>query len=98
MVADLIDPEFINHSAPAGTDNGPGGMLHTFNNVRRPVLSDMQVHLQQQVAKGDIVTTRKTITGMHTGTLLGIAATGQAVTTDVMDMVRLRNCIRWLLC
>ncbi len=90
-VADLMDPDFINHSAPAGTDNGPGGMLHTFNNILRPALSGLQVHIQQQVAEGDVVTTRKTITGTHTGTLLGIAATGQAVTIDVMDMVRLRN-------
>ncbi len=90
-VADLMDPDFINHSAPAGTDTGPGGMLHTFNSILRPALSGMQVHIQQQVAEGDVVTTRKTITGTHTGPLLGIAATGQAVTIDVMDMVRLRN-------
>ncbi len=90
-VADLMDPDFINHSAPAGTDNGPGGMLHTFNNILRPALSGMQVHIQQQVAEGDVVTTRKTITGTHTGPLLGIAPPGQAVTIDVMDMIRLRN-------
>lgn len=90
-VADLMDPEFVNHSAPAGADQGPGGMLHTFNNILRPALSGLQVHIQEQVAEGEVVTTRKTITGLHTGTLLGIPATGQAVAIDVMDMVRLRN-------
>jgi predicted ester cyclase len=86
-----MDEHFVNHSAPAGTDNGPNGMWHTFNNILRPALSDLQVHIHAQVAEGDIVTTRKTITGTHTGPLLGIAPTGQPVTIEVMDMVRLRN-------
>jgi predicted ester cyclase len=88
---ELMDEHFVNHSAPAGTDNGPNGMWHTFNNILRPALSDLQVHIHAQVAEGDIVTTRKTITGTHTGPLLGIAPTGQPVTIEVMDMVRLRN-------
>lgn len=88
---ELMDEHFVNHSAPAGADNGPGSMWHTFNNVLRPALSDLRVHIHAQVAEGDRVTTRKTITGTHTGPLLGIAPTGQPVAIDVQDMVRLRN-------
>lgn len=88
---ELMDEQFINHSAPPGADNGPASMWHTFHNVLRPTLSNMQVHLYAQVAEDDVVTTRKTITGLHTGPLFGIAPTGQPVTIDVMDMVRVRN-------
>ena len=66
-------------------------MLNTFNNVLRPAFPDLKVIIHEQVAEGDVVTTRKAITGTHTGSLLGIAPTGAAVTIDVIDMVRLRN-------
>ena len=88
---ELMDPQFVNHAAPPGADNGPNGMLNTFNNVLRPAFPDLKVIIHDQVAEGDLVTTRKAITGTHTGTLLGIAPTGTAVTIDVIDMVRIHN-------
>lgn len=46
----------------------------------------MTIH--DQVAEGDKVTSRKTVCGTHTGTLLGIEPTGRAVSIDVIDIVR----------
>ena len=88
---ELMDDHFINHSAPVGSNNGSQGMINTFNNVLRPALADLQVIIHEQVAEGDLVTTRKTITGIHTGSLLGVPPTGRPVSIEVMDMVRLRN-------
>jgi len=88
---DLMDSQLVNHSAPPGTDNGPKGMLNTFNNILRPALSDMKVTVHDQVAEGDKVTTRKSISGTHTGTLLGIEATGKPVNIDIIDVVRIKN-------
>lgn len=85
----LMDPDFVNRSAPPGTPNGPESMWNTFQNVLRPALSGLAVTIHCQVAEGDLVTTRKTITGIHTGTLLGIGATGRSVSIEVIDMVRL---------
>ena len=87
---ELMDPAFINHSAPPSADNGPNGMLNTFNNILRPALEGLTVDIHRQVAEGDIVTTHKTVRGVHRGPLLGIAPTGQEVRIDVMDMVRIR--------
>lgn len=87
----LMDSEFVNRSAPPGMDSGPGGMLHTFNHALRPAMPDMTVEILDQVAEGDKVTTRKRISGTHTGELMGIAATGRPVTIDVIDIVRLRG-------
>lgn len=87
----LIDPGFINRSAPMGAPDGPESMWNTFENVLRPALSDLAVTIHDQVAEGDKVTTRKTITGTHTGTLLGIEATGRRVAIDVIDLVRVRD-------
>lgn len=44
-----------------------------------------------QVAEDDKVTTRKRLTGVHSGTLLGIAATDREVLIEVIDIVRIRD-------
>ena len=87
----LMAGDFVNRSAPPQAPNGPESMWNTFETVLRPALSSLTVTIHDQVAEGDKVTTRKTIAGVHTGTLLGIAATGRAVSIDVIDIVRLRD-------
>lgn len=88
---ELMDEHFINHSAPKGADNGKQGMIHTFNSVLRPAMPDIQVTILQQVAEDDLVTTRKNISGTHTGDFLGIAPSGRRISIDVIDIVRLKN-------
>lgn len=87
----IFASDFINHSAPPGSPAGASGMLQTFNNVLRPALKDLRVEIRDQIAEGDTVTTRKTITGIHTGTLLGIEPTGKAIEIQVIDIVRIKN-------
>lgn len=87
----LMAPGFINHAAPQGMPNGPENMWNTFQNVLRPALSDLKVTIHDQIAEGDKVTTRKTISGVHTGTLLGVAATGRDVAISVIDIVRIED-------
>ena len=88
---DLMDPQFIDRTAPPGVPSGPEGMLFAFNKVLRPAFPDLKVVIHEQVAEGDKVTTRKTITGTHRGTLFGIAPTNQAVSIEVIDIVRLKD-------
>ena len=87
----LMAPGFINHSAPPGMPDGPEGMWNTFQHILRPALSDLKVVIHDQVAEGDKVTTRKTITGVHSGMLMGIPPTGRPVSIDVIDVVRLQE-------
>lgn len=88
---ELIDASFINHSAPAGMDTGPQGMIRFFNEVLRPAMPDLTVTIHQQIAENELVTTRKTIKGTHTSPLLGVAGTGRVISIDVIDIVRLKN-------
>ena len=87
----LMLPTFVNRSAPPGTPDGPESMWNTFENVLRPALSNLKVTIHDQIAEGGKVTTRKTVTGVHTGTLMGIAATDQPVSIDVIDIVRIED-------
>ena len=88
---EIMAPHFVNRSAPPGAPTGPEGMWHTFANIIHPGLSDLKVDIEDQVAEGDRVVTRKTIRGTHTGTLMGIPPTGRAVTISVIDIVRLED-------
>lgn len=87
----LMHKDFVNRTAPAGADNGPASMKNTFENILRPAFSGLAVTIFEQVAEGELVTTRKAITGKHTGTFLGIAPTQQDIRIDVIDIVRVRD-------
>lgn len=85
----LVAENFINRSAPAGGPNDRESLWHTFDQILRPAFSELQVQIEDQIAERDWVTTRKTIRGIHSGSLMGIAPTGLAVTIAVIDMVRI---------
>lgn len=87
----VMAPGFVNRSAPPGAAAGPEGMWHTFQTVLRPALAGLTVTIHDQIAEGDRVATRKTISGIHSGTLLGVEATGKLVSIDVIDIVRIEN-------
>jgi len=88
---ELMSPEFVNRTALPGTPTGPEGMLYMLNQVLRPAFPDLAVTIFDQIAEGDKVTTRKTLSGTHRGTLFGIEATNRRVSIDVIDIVRLEN-------
>lgn len=88
---ELMASEFVNRSAPPGTPSGPESMWNTFQNVLRPALAGLTVTIHDQVGEGDKVTTRKTISGVHVGALLGVEATGKPVNIDVIDIVRVED-------
>ena len=66
-------------------------MQKMFSEILRPALPDMKVEIHDQIAEGDRVVTRKSITGTHLGSFLGVPATGRRVTISVIDIVRLRD-------
>ena len=88
---ELMDDAFINRTAPKEIDNGPQGMIYMFNNILRPAFPDMKVIIYDQIAEGDKVTTRKAITGTHTGPFFNIPPTNQKITIDVIDIVRIKD-------
>ncbi|MBP2498310.1 putative ester cyclase [Methylobacterium sp. PvP062] len=84
----LVDPSFVNRSAAPGAPDGPEGLWATFEEILRPAMSALEVVIHDQVAEGDKVTTRKTISGIHSGSFFGIEATGRPISIDVIDIVR----------
>lgn len=88
---EIMDDAFVNRTAMPGIDNGQQGMIYVINDVLRVAFPDIKVTIYDQIAEGDKVTTRKAITGTHTGPLLDIPPTHQKITIDVIDIVRLKD-------
>jgi predicted ester cyclase len=52
---------------------------------------DCQFTIDDMIAEGDRVATKKTFSGTHTGEFNGIAPTGRSVSITFVDILRLRD-------
>ncbi len=91
LLAEILHPDFVNRTAPPGVDPGAEGMRLVIEEVLHRGLSGIKVLIDDQVAEGDRVSSRKRILGRHTGPFLGVEATGREVTISVFDIVRLKD-------
>lgn len=57
----------------------------------RIAFSDLRMTIEDLVAEGDLVVTRWSGSGRHTGDLVGLAPTGRQIFTTGMDMLRIRD-------
>lgn len=87
----LAVPDFINHSAPEGMDAGIDGMAYFFSSILHAAFSKLIVTVHDMVAEDNRVVTRKTISGVHTGNLMGIKPTGKPISITVIDIMTVDN-------
>ncbi len=87
---ELNAEDFVNLSAPPGmpTDRAGGKM---FLGGFLSAFPDSEVTVDDMIAEGDRVATKKTFTGTHTGEFMGIPASGNRVTLQYVDILRLRD-------
>lgn len=84
-VADEAIGAGVLHSPAASDVKGPDGFKQYVSGVRR-AFSDLKITIQDQVAEGDKVATRWTVTGTHDGAFMGIAPTGKKVSVAGMTI------------
>ena len=87
---ELNAEDFVNLSAPSGmpTDRAGGKM---FLGGFLSAFPDSQVTVDDMIAEGDRVATKKTFTGTHTGEGIRIAPTRNRVTIQYVDILRLHD-------
>jgi predicted ester cyclase len=88
--AELLHPEVVDRSRPAGIAEGAEGVRQQFE-AFRAAFPDFRAVIHDQIAEGDKVVTRKVFHGTHRGELMGIAPTGREVQIEVIDIVRLEG-------
>lgn len=86
---ELNDPEFVNHSAPPGMTDREGSKQYL--DAFLGGFPDCRVTIDDMIAEGDQVVTKKTFRGTHTGEFAGIPPTGKPVTLQYVDIMRVRD-------
>lgn len=87
---ELLADDFVDHS-PFGTFSpDKQGVLALFA-MLRGAFPDLRAEIHQMLEDGDKVVTHKTFHGTHAGEFLSIAATGNEVAFDVIDIVRIAD-------
>ena len=87
---ELNAPDFVNLSAPPGVPSDrEGGKL--FLGSFFSAFPDARWTVDDMIAEGDRVATKKTFTGTHSGALGQIPPTGKEVSLQYVDILRLRD-------
>jgi predicted ester cyclase len=86
---ELNDPEFVNHSAPPGMEDREGSKQYL--GAFLGGFPDCQFTVDDMIAEGDQVVTKKTFHGTHTAEFGGIPPTGKPVTLQFVDIMRVRD-------
>ncbi len=87
---DYVAEDAVNHSTPPGLPPDGRGAKLIFEAIRAG-FPDHDAVIHEMIAEGDLVATRKSFTGTHTGEFFGIPPTGKRATFDVIDFVRVRD-------
>jgi predicted ester cyclase len=86
-IDDLVDASVVSHTPFPGQTPGREGFKEAFAQFRA-AFPNLQIFIRDIVAGGDKVVGYFTVTGVHSGEFMGIAATGKLVTYDEIVIVR----------
>lgn len=89
-IEEFVTPDFVNHEAWPGEDPGFEGFRLRMRRLHEAI-SQLNMEVHEVVAGGDLVAYRATLSGVHTGPLLGIPATGRSFSARHMHMLRMRD-------
>ena len=90
VVDELVAENVVVHFLPPGLPPGLAG-LKIFINVFHGAFPNAHLTIDEMIAEGDIVATRLTLIGTHTGEFQGIPPTGKTVTDSSLDMIRIAD-------
>jgi predicted ester cyclase len=87
VLGELVAPTVVNHSAPLGVPSDREG-IRQITVLFRTAFPDGRTIVEDMIAEGDRVVTRKTFRGTHQGPFMGIPPTGKQVALGLIDIVR----------
>lgn len=85
--AEFIAPDCAHHS-PFAESTGLDGLKAWVVPLRR-AFPDLRAIVEDEIAEGDAVVQRLTLSGTHDGPLFGMPATGRYATWSVVEILRL---------
>jgi predicted ester cyclase len=93
---EIFHPDFVNHYAPEGrpivaTADRPAAGFQMFYGTLLRGFPDATMEINEQLAERDLVATRKTFRGTHSGELWDLAPTGNRVEWEFIDIFRIHE-------
>ena len=85
-IAEMLLPDAVIHDG-AKDGKGPEGFYPFFDRLQA-ACSDMRINIEQTIVEGDLVCVRWSCTMRHTGDGLGMPATGKAIATTGISIIR----------
>jgi steroid delta-isomerase-like uncharacterized protein len=90
LIDEICSPEFVNHSAPPGIPADREG-VKAVTAMFRGAFPDSYFTVEDMMAEGDKVATRKTFHGTQEGEFMGIPPSGRSVSMGLIDIVRISD-------
>jgi len=87
VLGDFLAPDYVEHPEEVRGLEAFEKRMRIF----RSAFPDLHVSLDEVLVVGDRASTRTTITGTHTGDLMGIPATGRGINVLAIDLVHFQN-------
>ncbi|MFF5288982.1 ester cyclase [Paractinoplanes globisporus] len=93
---EIFHPDFVNHYRPGGreiveTPGRPAAGFQGFYGMLLRGFPDATMQVDEQLAERDLVATRKTFRGTHTGELWDLPPSGNRVEWEFIDIMRIRD-------
>ena len=91
-IESIFAEDFVDHMASSGGIflGGMSGLKKGYT-AFLTAFPDLHVTVEEMIAEGDKVVAYKTLTGTHSGTHLGISATGKRVAYQIISIYRVKN-------
>jgi steroid delta-isomerase-like uncharacterized protein len=89
-IDELYTPDFVTHNNPMVPEGNRAGAKQFFASLF-VAMPDLSATVEDMVAEGDKVAVRYTTRGTQRGELMGIPATGKAVTLTAIDILRFKG-------
>jgi steroid delta-isomerase-like uncharacterized protein len=90
LVDELLADDFIDHTPMGGLPPTREGVKLLFAGLQ-DAFPDLTVTVEEQIAEGTQVVTRKTFRGTHSAPFLGVAASGRSVEFEVIDILKVEG-------
>jgi steroid delta-isomerase-like uncharacterized protein len=87
LLEKFVAPDYIEHSEGFRGVEAFREQITAF----RAAFPDLHVSVDDLLTDGDRFASRTTVTGTHTGDLMGMPATGQAISVEAVDIGRIEN-------
>ena len=92
---EMFHADFVDHRGPAGrpvpATGRPASAFQQFYGTLLQAFPDATMEIEDQIAEGDLVVTRKILRGSHLGEIWDLPPTGNPIAWEFIDIFRVKD-------